>query len=45
MHSIHLLYTKTIVDLCFDKHEVLLNSTLNDVDLRVESVNMKFTVQ
>ena len=33
MHNIHLLY-KTIVDLCFGRHGVLLNSKLNHIDLR-----------
>ena len=45
MHNIHLLYNKTIVDLCFGRHGVLLNSKLNHIDLRSASVNMTFTVQ
>ena len=45
MHNIHLLYYKTIVDVCFGRHGVLLNSKLNDIDLRSVSVNMMFTVQ
>ena len=38
MHYIHLLYNKTIVDLCFGRHGVLLNSKLNHNDLRSTSV-------
>ena len=45
MDNIHLLYNETIVDLCFGCHGVLLNSTLNYIDLRSASVNMKFTGQ
>ena len=45
MHNMHLFYNKTIVDLCFGGHGVLLNSKLNLIDLRSESVNMTFTVQ
>ena len=45
MHKINLLYNKTIVDLCFGRHGVLLNSKLNHIDLRSASVNMTFTVQ
>ena len=45
MHKIHLLYDKTIVDLCFGRHGVLLNSKLNHIDLRSASVNMTFIVQ
>ena len=44
MHSLHLLYNKTIVDLCFGRHGVLLNSKLNHIDLPSETVNMMFTV-
>ena len=44
MHNIHLFYNKTIVDLCFGVHGVLLNSKLNHIDLRSASVNMTFTV-
>ena len=44
MHNIHLLNKKTIVDLCLGRHEVLLNSKLNHIDLRSASVNMMFTV-
>ena len=40
MHNIHLLYNKTIIDLCFGRHGVLLNSKLNHIDLRSASVNM-----
>ena len=40
-----LLHNKTIVDLCFGSHGVLLNSKLNHIDLRSASVNMTFTVQ
>ena len=45
IHIIHLFYNKTIVDLCFGRHGVLLNSKLNHIDLRSASVNMMFTVQ
>ena len=45
MHNIHLSYNKTIVDLCFRRHEMLLNSKLNHIDLSSASVNMMFTVQ
>ena len=45
MHNIHLFYNKTIVDLCFGGHGVLLNSKLNHIDHRYTSVNMTFTVQ
>ena len=45
MHNIHLFYNKTIVDLCFGRHGVLLNSALNHIDLCSASVNMTFTVQ
>ena len=45
MHTIHLFYNKTIVDLCFGRHGVLLNSKLNHIDLCSASVNMTFTVQ
>ena len=45
MHHINLLYNKTIVDLCFSRHGVLLNSKLNHIDLRSTSVNVTFTVQ
>ena len=34
-----------IVDLCFGRHGVLLNSKVNHIDLRSVSVNMTFTVQ
>ena len=34
MHKIHLFYNKTIVDLCFGRHGVLLNSKLNHIDQR-----------
>ena len=44
-NNIHLSYNKTIVDLCFGRHGVLLNSQLNHIDLRSASVNMTFTVQ
>ena len=45
MHNIHLLYNKTIVDLCFGRHGVLLNSKRH-IDRRGAEVNMiKFTVQ
>ena len=44
-HDINLLYYKTIVNLCFGRHGVLLNSKLNHIDLRSASVNMTFTVQ
>ena len=45
MHGIHLLNNKTIIDLCFGRHAVLLNSKLNHIDLRSALVNMTFTVQ
>ena len=45
MHNIHLLYNKTIVDLCFGRHGMLLNSKLNRIVLCSASVNMTFTVQ
>ena len=38
-------YNKTIVDLCFGRHGVFLNSKLYHTDLRSASVNMTFTVQ
>ena len=44
-HNIHLLYNKTVVDLCFGRHGVFLNSKLNHIDIRSTSVNMTFTVQ
>ena len=34
-----------MVDLCFGRHEVLLNSKLNHIDLRFALVNIKFNVQ
>ena len=40
-----MLYDKTIVDLFFGIHEVLLNSKRNHIDRRSALVNMKFTVQ
>ena len=43
-HNIPLFYNKTIVDLWFGRHEVLLNSKLYHIDLRFPSVNMTFTV-
>ena len=49
MHNIHLsLYNKIIVDLCFGRHGVLLNTKLNHIDhidLSSASVNMTFIVQ
>ena len=45
MYNIHLFYNKTIVDLCFRRHGVLLNSKLNHIDLHSALVNMTFTVQ
>ena len=45
MSNIHLLYDTTIVDLCFGRHGLSLNSNLNHIDLRSASVNMTFTVQ
>ena len=45
MHNIHLLCNKTIVELFFGTHGVLLNSKLNHIDLHSTSVNMVFTVQ
>ena len=45
MHNIHVLYNKTIVDLCFSTHGVLWNSKLIHIDLRSASINMTFTVQ
>ena len=45
MPKIHLFNNKTIVDLCFGRLGVLLNSKLNHIDLRSASVNMTFTVQ
>ena len=47
-HNMHLSYNKqllTIVDFCFGRYGVLLNSKLNHVDLCSTSVNMSFTVQ
>ena len=39
-----MVYNKNvIVDLCFSRHEMLLNSKLNYIDRRLASVNMKFT--
>ena len=35
----------TLVDLCFCRHGVLLNSKLNHIDLCSASVSMTFTVQ
>ena len=42
----HLSCNKTTVtvDLCFGRHEVLLNSKLNHIDLRFTFVNMRFTI-
>ena len=40
MHNIHLLYNKTIVDLCLFRHGALLNSKLYHIDLRSASINM-----
>ena len=47
MHSINLLYNKTIVDLLsFGRHGVLLNNSKhNHIDLRSALANMTFTVQ
>ena len=36
MPLVHLLYNKAIVDLCFGRHRVLLNSELNHIDLCYE---------
>ena len=33
MHNMHLVYNKTIVDICFGKHGVLLSNKLNHIDL------------
>ena len=45
MHNIELLYNKTIiVDLCFVRYEVLLNSKRNQIDLGSTLVNVKRTV-
>ena len=41
----HLFYNKTIVDLCFGRQGVLLNSKLNHIDVHSASVNMILTVQ
>ena len=41
----HLFYNISIVDLCFGRHGVLLNSKLNHIDIRSASVNSAFTVQ
>ena len=40
-HTVHLLYNKTVVDLCFGGHGVLLNSKLK----HTATVNMTLTVQ
>ena len=45
IHEVSLSYNKTIVDLSFDRHEVLVNSKLNHIALRFALVNMKFTGQ
>ena len=49
MHNIYSFY-KTIVDFCFGRHGVLLNSALNHIDNSSASINtrthfMTFTVQ
>ena len=36
---LNLFYNKTIVDLCFGRHGVLLNSKLNHIDLHSASVS------
>ena len=33
MHNMHSIYNTTIVDLCFDRHGVLLNGKLNHIDV------------
>ena len=40
-----LFLNKTIVDLCFGRHGVLLNGKLNYIDLCSVSVNLTLTVQ
>ena len=45
MHYVYLFYNKTIVNLCFGRHGVLLNSKRYHNDLRSGSVNMTFTVK
>ena len=45
MHNIDVFYNKTIVELCFGRHGVLLNSKLKHIDLRSASVTMTLTVQ
>ena len=45
MHNVHLFHKKAIVDLCFGRHGVLLNSKLNHIDLRSVSVNITLNVQ
>ena len=44
MHNIHLLYNKTIVDLCFGRHGMLLNSKLNHIDLRVGQYDVNYSI-
>ena len=44
IHNIHLFCNKTIVDFCFGRHGVLLNSKLNHIDLCSASVNMTYSV-
>ena len=41
----YMYYNKTIVDLYFGRHGLLLNSKLNQIDLCSVSVIMTFTVQ
>ena len=41
INNIHVLNNKTIVDICFSRHEVLLNSKFNHINLSSASVNMK----
>ena len=33
LHFMAIVYNKTIVDFCFDRHGVLLKSKLNHIDL------------
>ena len=44
IHTVHLLYNHTIVDLGFSKYEVLLTSKLN-MDPHCTLINTKLTVK
>ena len=44
MHNIHLLYNKTITDLCFGRHGVLLNSKLKETKSTTMNIFRNFII-